>query len=220
MSNENNKVSDVRVSTENNRNKKAERREAKAARKAANKVEDKKSRPNNILLAVLIFGVIAGMFAFIYGYDYFTKPASIEKYMEDNGIAEMYSNMPVTEYTTMKVKAEGNLLKVLFTVAEDAPKEELEQLQGKDGKEYLKSTGAYLLTSMKPATQGFSGTVKVGVKQGDKTINYVKMTYRQAKKYMKEEEKKAAEEAEAAEEEPAEDAEQAEGITVEEDAAE
>ena len=65
---------------------------------------------------------------------------------------------------------------------------------------------------MKPATQGFGGTVKVGVKQGEKTINYVKMTHREARKYMKDAEKKAEKEAKAAE-----DADPAKGITVETD---
>ena len=47
------------------------------------------------------------------------------------------------------------------------------------------------------------------------------MTHREAKKYIKEAQKKAEEEAAAAEEaETTEDAEQAEGVTVEEDAAE
>lgn len=202
----------MRTSTSNKRNKKSERRESKAARKAANKVEEKRKRPNNILLAVLIFGVLAGMFAFIKGYDYFSMPASIEKYMEEAGYDEMYTNMPLTEYTTMTVRADGNLLKVVLNVSEDAPKEELKQLQGDEGTDYLKSVGAYLLTSMKPATQGFGGTVKVGVKQGEKTINYVKMTHREARKYMKEAEKKAEEEAKAAE-----DADPAKGITVETD---
>ena len=65
--------------------KKAQRREAKAARKAANKIEEKKSRPNNALIALLIFGVLVGMFAFVLGYNYFSKPATIEKYIEKNG---------------------------------------------------------------------------------------------------------------------------------------
>ena len=199
-------------STEAKRKKKAERREAKAARKEANKVEEKKRRPNNGLLAALIFGVLIVMFAFVGLYNYFSKPASIEKYMDENGIAEMYSDAPVDEHTTVKVRADGNTIKMLFTVAEDAPEEALAEYQGEDGKEMLRNMGASFLTSMKPLTQGLSGTVKVGVKQGDKTINYVKLSYREAKKVIKEaqEEEEDAEEAadEAADEaeEGAEDA--------------
>jgi len=54
------------------------------------------------------------------------------------------------------------------------------------GKEYLKTVGSTMLMTMKPETQGLTGSVKVGVKQGDKTINYVKMSYHEAKKFAKE----------------------------------
>ena len=64
----------VKVSSK--RIKKAERREAKAARKAANKIEEKKSRPNNLLIGLMIFGVVVGMFAFVLGYNYFSKPSN------------------------------------------------------------------------------------------------------------------------------------------------
>ena len=221
MSKENNNVSDMRVSTENNRSKKAERREAKTARKEANKVEEKKSRPNNVLLAWLIFGVLAGMFVFTAGYRYYQRPASIEKYVNDNGIAEMYKDAPISEYTTMTIGAEGNTLKMWFKVAEDAPDEEVNQYKGEEGEEALKDIGSYYLASIKPMTRGLSGTVKMKAAKGDETLCYVKMTHREAKKYIKEAQKKAEEEAAAAEEaETTEDAEQAEGVTVEEDAAE
>ena len=45
---------ELKVSTEANRQKKAERREAKAARKEANKEEEKKTRPNNIILSAIL----------------------------------------------------------------------------------------------------------------------------------------------------------------------
>ena len=165
--------------------KKKEAREAKAARKAANMVEEKKSRPNNILLAILIFGILIGMFAFIGGYNYFQKSASIEKYIEENNMAEMYGDFAYDENTQVKMKAEGNTVKVVMKVAEDAPKEAVEQFEGEDGTKKLKDIGAYFLTTFKPETRGFGGTVKVAAKQGDKTINYVKMSYREAKKFVK-----------------------------------
>lgn len=183
-------------STENNRRKKAERREAKAARKAANMVEEKKRRPNNALIALLIFGVVFGMFAFIGGYNYYQKAESIEKYMEDNGMAESYKHFQMDEYTTASVKAEGNTIKMVLKIAEDAPEEAVKTYQEEPGKEELKNMGAYLLTSMKPETRGFTGEVRMLVKQGDKKINYVKMSYREAKKFVKDAEKKAEKEAE------------------------
>ena len=64
MDNEKNtEVTEVKVSSK--RIKKAERREAKAARKAANRIEEKKTTPNNALIALLIFGVVIAMFAFV-----------------------------------------------------------------------------------------------------------------------------------------------------------
>lgn len=188
------KAEAVRLSsTEAKRKKKAERRDAKAARKEANKIEEKKRRPNNGLLAILIFGVLIVMFAFVGLYNYFQKPASIEKYIDDSGYAEVYTNAPVDEYTTMTMRAEGNTIKMVFKVAEDAPEEILEQYKGDDGKEMLENMGASFLTSIKPLTRGFGGEIKVGVKQGDETINYVKLSYSEAKKIVKEAQEEAEE---------------------------
>ena len=184
---------ELKASTEAKRQKKAERRDAKAARKEANKVEEKKSRPNNIVLALLIFGVLIIMFAFAGGYNYFSKPATIEKYMTDNGIDQMYSGVPVTEHTTMTLKADKNTVKIWLNIAEDAPDSELEQYKGEDGTKTLKNMGAYFLTSMKPQTRALSGTVKIKAKQGDETVNYVKMSYSEAKKFAKEAQKEAEE---------------------------
>jgi membrane protein involved in colicin uptake len=186
---------EIKASTEAKRQKKADRRDAKAARKEANKVEEKKSRPNNIILALMIFGVLIIMFAFAGGYSYFSKPATIEKYMKDNGIDQMYNEVPVSEHTTMKLKADKNTVKIWLNIDEDATEEEVAQYQGDEGTETLKNMGAYFLTSMKPQTRALSGTVKIKAKQGDETINYVKMSNSEAKKFFKEAQKKAKEEA-------------------------
>jgi hypothetical protein len=189
---------EIKASTEAKRQKKAERRDAKAARKEANKAEDKKSRPNNIILALMIFGVLIIMFAFAGGYNYFSKPANIEKYVKDNGVDQMYNDAPISEHTTMKLKADKNTLKIWLNVDADAPAEELEQFQGEEGTDNLKNMGAYFLTSMKPQTRALSADVKIKVKQGDESINYVKMSYKEAKKFLKDLEKKAEEEYEDA----------------------
>ena len=186
---------ELKASTEAKRQKKADRRDAKAARKEANKVEEKKSRPNNIILALMIFGVLIIMFAFAGGYSYFSKPATIEKYMKDNGIDQTYNEVPVSEHTTMKLKADKNTVKIWLNIDEDATEEEVAQYQGDEGTETLKNMGAYFLTSMKPQTRALSGTVKIKAKQGDETINYVKMSNSEAKKFIKEAQKKAKEEA-------------------------
>ncbi len=187
-------------STEAKRKKKAERREAKAARKEANKVEEKKKRPNNIVLAILIFGVLIGMFAFVGGYNYFSKPANIEKYMADNGMTDLYKDAPVDNYTTVTMKAEKNTLKIWLNIAEDAPEDVVDQYTGEDGTKLLKQWGAYYLSSFRPLARGTGAEVKVKVKQGDESVNYVRMSYREAKKFIKELEEEAEEEAEEAEE--------------------
>ena len=210
---------ELKASTEAKRQKKAERREAKAARKESNKVEDKKSRPNNLVLAIMIFGVLVLMFAFVLGYNYFSKPATIEKYMKDNGIDQMYSEMPVSEYTTMKLAADKNTVKIWLNIDEDAPASEVELYQGEEGTKTLKNMGAYFLTSMKPETRALSGTVKVKAKQGDETVNYVEMSNSEAKKFMKELEEEAEEDIDTDADEATEDAVQ-DAADAAEDAAE
>ena len=191
---------ELKASTEAKRQKKADRRDAKAARKEANKVEEKKSRPNNIILALMIFGVLIIMFAAAGGYNYFSKPANIEKYMKDNGMLDMYKEVPMSEHTTLKLGADDNTVKIWINIDEDATKEEVEQYKGEEGTKTLKDMGAYFLTSTKPLTRALSGTVKVKVKQGDETVNYVKMSYREAKKFATEAQKEPEEAAKADEE--------------------
>lgn len=196
----------LKASTEANRQKKAERRDAKAARKEANKVEEKKSRPNNIVLAIMIFGVLIIMFAFAGGYNYFSKPATIEKYMKDNGIDQMYTDVPVSEHTTLRLRAEKNTIKVWVNIDEDAPDSEVEQYQGEEGTKTLKNMGSYFLTSMKPETRALSGTVKVKARKGEESVNYVKMSYSEAKKFVKELEEEHEHEHEEGEEADSEEA--------------
>ena len=182
--------------------KKAQRREAKAARKAANKIEEKKSRPNNALIALLIFGVLIAMFAFVLGYNYFSKPATIEKYMEKNGGEEVYGNLQLDMYSTASITADGNSVKIDMTVNgddEETVKAAKEYYKGDDAEEQLKQISAYILTNMKPETRAFSADVKTTVKSGDDELRSVKMTYKEAKDYIEDLEKKAKEEAEQAE---------------------
>lgn len=183
--------------------KKRDRREAKAARKAANLVEEKKSRPNNLLLGVLIFGVLVGMFAFVAGYNYFSKPASIEKYIEDNGGADAYGALQMDEYTTAAITAKGNNMSIDLKAEvedEEAIKVIKETYSGDDGEEQLKDLAAYFLTTMKPETRGFGADATVKMSLNGEELKTLKMTYSEAKKYIKE----AQEEAEEAAEEEAE----------------
>ena len=198
----------VKVSSK--RIKKTERREAKAARKAANKIEEKKTRPNNLLIGLMIFGVVIGMFAFVLGYNYFSKPATIEKYIEKNGGKDSFSGMQLDELTTADVTAEGNSMKITFTAKTDD--KELsstirEYYSGDDGKEMLEYYAEQMLTSIKPQTRAFSADVKAVFNLNDEEINSVEMTYKEAKEKMEEAQKEAEDAADKdADTEDAEDA--------------
>lgn len=198
MDNEKNtEVTEVKVSSK--RIKKAERREAKAARKAANRIEEKKTTPNNALIALLIFGVVIAMFAFVLCYNFFSKPATIEKYLEKNGGTEMYSGMQVDAYTKADLTAKGNSISIALTIDDsdkDAAKLAKEFYAGDEGEEQLKNLTAYFLTSFKPQTRAFSADAKATVKLGDEELNTVEMTYKEAKKYIEDAQKEAEKEAE------------------------
>jgi len=180
--------------------KKKERREAKAARKAANAVEEKKSRPNNLLLGLLIFGVLVAMFAVSGGYNYFQKPADIEKYIEDTGGEEVYGNVMVDGYTVAKVTAKGNSVDVEMTAEvedEEIAKLLKEQYSGDEGKKNIEQIGASLLTNMKPNTRAFSADANIKMTLNKEELNSSKITYSQAKKILKDLEKEAEEAAES-----------------------
>ncbi len=203
----------VKVSSK--RIKKAERREAKAARKAANKIEEKKTRPNNLLIGIMIFAVVVGMFAFVLGYNYFSKPATIAKYIEKNGGKEAFSGMQIDQYTTADVTAEGNSMTISFkseTDDEEAAKEIREYYSGDEGKEMLEYYAEQMLTGMKPRTRAFSADVKAVFTLNGEELNSVEMTYKEAKEKMEEAEEEAKEaaekEASGADAEDADDAEE------------
>ena len=225
MSNENieNKENkELKASTIANREKKKEAREAKAARKAANEEEDKKKRPSNLVLTILIFGVIIFMFVFVKAYGYFSKPADIEAYLSENGGEDTYTNMTIDAFTTADITAEGNSMTIAMkadTMGDDSAYDYLkEYYEGEDGEETLKYLGAYFLTSIKPDVRGFSADVTVNLSIGDEEVKSVKMTYKEAKDFMEEDKEEAEAEAEA--EEETEEAEEEASEEVADDAAE
>ena len=221
---ENKENKELKASTIANREKKKEAREAKAARKAANVEEDKKKRPSNLVLTILIFGVIIFMFVFVKAYGYLSKPANIEAYLSEN--SETYSNMMVDAFTTADITAEGNSMTIALkadTMGDESATDYLkEYYEGEDGEETLKYLGAYFLTTMKPEVRGFSADVTVNLSIGDEEVKSVKMTYKEAKDFMKPDEEEAEEDADAETEDAEETAEDAAEETEEvaEDAAE
>ncbi len=196
------KNSEQPVKVSSKRIKKTQRREAKAARKEANKIEEKRTTPNNGLIALLIFGVVVGMFAFVLGYNFFSKPATIEKFLEKNGGEEVYGSMQIDEVTTAAVTAKGNSMNVVMTI--DGSDETItgvakEFYSGENGEKELKNYAAYFITSVKPQTRAFSADIKATVKVGDEELKTVEMTYKEAKKYLEDAQKQAEEDAKAAE---------------------
>lgn len=218
MDNEN---KELKASTVAKREKKKERRETKAARKEANKVEEKKSRPNNVILAVMIFGVLIAMFAVVKGYTFFSKAATIEDYIANNGGEETYGSMVIDEYTTANITAEKNSMKIVMdsTIDEamlDTYKAFYESEDGQDQVDYI---AAYFLTTMKPETRAFSADASVTVNVNGEEVASTEMTYKEAKKYVEDLEKEASEEAETEDAENAEEDAAAEEDASEEDAA-
>lgn len=193
---ENNENKEIKVSSANKRAKKAERRDAKAARKAANKIEEKNTRPNNLLLGIMIFGVLIVMFGFVKGYNYFSKDASIEAYLEKN--KDSYTNMMWDAYSTANITAEGNSMKlVVDSVVEGDLETELKEFyESEDGEKQLKNLAAYFLTNIKPNVRGFSGDITATVNLQGEELKTVSMTYKEAKKFLKDLEKEQAEAAE------------------------
>lgn len=185
---DNNNMNTEKTRTSNKRAQKAERREAKAARKAANKVEEKNSRPNNVLLAVLVFGVLIGMFAFVLGYNYFSKPATIQSYIEKNGGEEVYGNIAIDQYTNAVITAEGNSMNVEMNteVEDEATAAVYKEFYGGDsGKKQLDYLAAYFLTTIKPETRAFSADVKGSLKLNGEELVSTEMTYKEAEDAMK-----------------------------------
>lgn len=183
----------AKTSTENNREKKKQRREAKASKKASNSKVEKRSKPNNLLLAILIFGVIAIIFGGVVGYHYFQKDSTIEKYLKTQSIEDTQMD----DSTTMSVKAKKNHMKILFdTKSEDKAivKEYTDLYSGKEGQEQLKYLGASYLVGMKPETRALFPKVTITAKVNDKKLFGETLTYREAKKLLEKSASVASEE--------------------------
>lgn len=193
----------MKASTAAKREKKAARRDEKAARKAANQIEEKKSRPNNLLLAIMIFGVLILMFVFVKGYNYFSMDPSIEKYIENNGGEETFGSMAIDQYTNANITAEGNSLKIELntTVEDDEQVDSLKEFYGGDDwEDQMKYIGAYFLTSMKNQTRGFSGDVTVVSNVNGEEVKSISLTLKEAKEEMEPDEEETDADAEAEDE--------------------
>ena len=171
--------------TERTRAEKAARREAKAERKAANVVEEKKKKMSNGLIALLIFGVLIAMFAAVWGYNYSQKEKSIESYLEKNGGKDVYSSIQLEENKTASITAEKNHMKMTINVKADDADKQIKYYKGKNGETEMKYMASYFLTTIKPSVRGFGAKTTLTVKVNDKKVKSITVSYREAKKVMK-----------------------------------
>ena len=126
----------------------------------------------------------------MFGYKWFQKDASIQKYLNKEENASM-KEMQMDEYTTLKLSAKKNDMKMQFIVdTSDASKDELESMEeyykSEDAQDYIKYMASVYLTDMKTNTRALKPTIKYSIKLGDKVIKTEKLTYRMAKKFIKE----------------------------------
>ena len=180
----------MKESTKNNRLKKEERRTNKAAKKAKNTKIEKRTNPNNLIIFLLIVLVVGGVFGGMFGYKWFQKDASIQKYLSKEENASM-KEMQMDEYTTMKISAKKNDMKMQLivdtsTANKDDLKEIKEYYKGEDAQKYVKYMASMYLINMKASTRALKPTVKYSIKLDDKIIKTEKLTYRMAKKFIKE----------------------------------
>lgn len=171
--------------TDRTRAEKAARREAKAERKAANVVEQKKKKMSNGLIALLIFGVLIAMFAAVWGYNYYQKEKSIESYLKNNGGKSVYSSIQLEENKTASITAKKNHMKMTINVKADNAEEQTKYYKGEEGKNEMKYMASYFLTTIKPSVRGFGGKTTVTINVNDKKVNSITVSYSEAKKVMK-----------------------------------
>ena len=152
------------------------------------KTQTKQSRPNNALIALLIFGTMAVMFAVVWGYKYFQLTPSIEKYMENMGGEALFSNMEIDDDTVMSITADGNKMTIVTDVTakdEKAEKAAKKEYTGDDATENMEYLAAYYLYSMKSGCRGLTASAKYTVNVNKKEVNSVSVSYRKAKKILK-----------------------------------
>ena len=164
------------MSRKNSKENKAIRREERAAHKNQTTKEEKSSKPNNVLLGVLIFGIIAAMFIVGHGIKYFQKEATIESFLKSD---ETYAEQQLDSESTMRITAKRNKMNVELEVnTEDKKyiKEVEDYYTGEDGTKNMKYFGAYQLSSIKPETRAIYADCHVSVKLNDEEIAKTDLT--------------------------------------------
>lgn len=153
-----------------NRAEKTARREAKERRKDANYVEEQGKRLSNGLLAIMIFGVVILMFASVWGYTYFKKDASVEKYINNNGGAMAFSGIQIDENKTAAISADGNTMYVTITDSSKDTAKETKYYEGDNGQGEMRYISSYFIAAIKPYVRGFSVKAECSAVVGKKEV--------------------------------------------------
>ena len=129
------------------------------------------------------------MFAFIWGYNYFSKEKSIETYIENDGGADTYSNLVIDENTTASVTAKGNNMKIVISLEsddEDVIKEQTKYYKKGDGVDDMKYVAAYYLYLIKPETRAIKAEVSCITKINGEKVKKISMDYKEAEELLTE----------------------------------
>ena len=161
--------------------KSREKRELEAAKKKKND-----GRPNNLLIAVLIFGTVALMFAFIWGYKYFHLSKNIQTYMKEAGYDTVFENMQIDDSTVMSVTAKKNKLSIVTTVTTDDHEAAKKKYSSEEGKDSVKYMASYYLYTLKSNCRGLTASATYTVKVNDEQVLKDTISFRQATSFLKE----------------------------------
>lgn len=161
----------------------------------AKKNTDKRSRyddhkkqnkgPNNVLIAILIFGTMALMFGVVWGINYSKQTKNIETYMKDMGGAQIFEDIKMDDKTSLSVTAEGNRMQMDVKVKTGDIKATKKHYNSDAGIEELESMAAYYLYMMKSNCRGLTASLDYKVLANKKEIKSGHITYHKAKRILK-----------------------------------
>ncbi len=141
--------------------------------------------PNNLLIALLIFGTLALMFGVVWGINYSKLTKNIETYMEDMGGEDLFGDMEMDSETRMSVTAKGNKMEMTTKVTTDDAKAAKKQYTSKAGVKETESAAAYYLYMMKSGCRGLTASIDYKVLVNKKEVQSGHISYHKAKRILK-----------------------------------
>ena len=167
----------------------SKRTEARQAARAAEKKrihsKDKQKGPNNLLIALLIFGTLAIMFAVVFGINQSKLTKNIETYMSDMGGEALFGHMEIDDETSMAITAKGNKMTITVDCKTDNEKKAIKKYEDKDQIDSMEQSAAYYLYMMKSGCRGLSASVDYIVNVNKKEVQSIHLSYGKAKRLLK-----------------------------------